>query len=198
MLRLYHTAQSRSDRVVWLLEELGVSERVEIVPVTILRNDGSGGRDKNNPHPEDKVPVLEHDGALIMESGAIMLYLTDMFPDAGLGPPVGQPGRGAYLNWLHYYGGVIEPVLAAQFSEGETPALFQRSFRGPAEMADRLGAALRDAPYLLGDDFSAADILIATPFSWFAAMTPDIDEVKDWVVRCTARPAFARAAAIGA
>lgn len=192
MLKLYHSPQSRSSRVVWLLEELGATAQCQIVDVSIARSDGSGVADKKNPHPEGKVPVLEHDGALIMESGAIMLYLTDMFPDAGMGRDIGDSQRGQYLSWLHYYGGVIEPVLAAQFSEMETSAMFQATFRGPDEMAARLVGALDGSPYLLGDQLSAADLLIVAPFIWFPAMAPDISSVRDWVARCADRPAYRR------
>src|SRR5437773_9857024 len=113
MLKLFHAPQSRSSRIVWLLEELGAD--YEIAYMNIPRMDGSGGSDPSNPHPYKKVPALIHDGALITESIAIILYLTDLHPEAKLGPRIGDPKRGPYLPWLAYYAGVVEPVVTLDF-----------------------------------------------------------------------------------
>jgi len=195
MIELYHSPQSRSSRVLWLIEELGITAQIKVRNVSIARADGSTQADPANPHPENKVPVLNHDGVLIMESAAIMLYLTDMFPQAGLGRGIGDAQRGAYLNWLHYYGGVMEPVLVAKFAGVGDDPMFQSSFRGFDEMSERLVATLEQAPYLLGEEFSAADLLISAPFIGFAAMMPDQPQVKDWVARCAGRPLFAKTSA---
>ncbi|MBL4810874.1 MAG: glutathione S-transferase family protein [Rhodobacteraceae bacterium] len=195
MLQLFHCPQTRSTRILWLLEELGKRDEVTVKQVGIARADGSASADPRNPHPDGKVPLLVHDGAEISESAAITLYLTDMFPQAGLGRAVGDPQRGPYLTWLHYYGGVIEPVLVVKFSSMEPDAMFTSSFRGFDEMGDRLANALENQPYLLGDSFSAADLLIAAPFISFAALMPDRPVLKDWVARCAARPLFAKTSA---
>lgn len=189
MIRLYHCPNTRSSRILWLLEEMGVREKVEVVRVSVQRSDGSGSADPRNPHPEGKVPLLEHDGVLLRESSAIMLYLTDLFPEGGLGVQVGDPQRGAYLNWLHYYSGVMEPVLTVQFSSMTPDALFTSTFRGPEEMAATLTSQLAKTPYLLGDSFSAADVLIVAPFMWFPAMAPESQPVREWIARCAERPA---------
>src|SRR3954466_14009589 len=79
MITLYHAPQSRSSRIIWLLEELGVP--YEIRPVSIFRPmTGEGVPDSANPHPDKRVPAIEHDGALVAESVAILQYLTDAFP----------------------------------------------------------------------------------------------------------------------
>ena len=83
MLTLFHAPWSRSSRLVWLLEEIGVG--YEICYCDIPRMDGSGARDPRNPHPDGKVPALLHDDVLVTESAAVALYLTDLFPEAGLG-----------------------------------------------------------------------------------------------------------------
>ncbi len=97
MLTLFHAPQSRSGRIVWLLEELGASCEIEYVGIFRAQS-GTGAPDPANPHPDRKVPALLHDGALVTESAAIALYLTDLFPKAGLGAPVGSPERAAYLT----------------------------------------------------------------------------------------------------
>ncbi len=195
MLRLFHSPQTRSTRILWLLEELNARDKVDVELVTIARQDGSTVADPRNPHPDGKVPVLQHDSTVIMESGAIVLYLSDMFPKAGLGHGIGDALRGEYLTWLHYYGNVMEPVLTVKFSEMTPDTLFTQSFRGFDEMSDRLTGALESQAFLLGDKFSAADLLISAPFIWFSAMAPDTKPVQDWIARCAARPHFARVTA---
>lgn len=86
MLTLYHAPRSRSSRIVTLIDEMGIADRITLRPVTICRFDGSGAVDAANPHPEGKVPLLDHDGTLISETPAIILYLTSLFPDSGLAP----------------------------------------------------------------------------------------------------------------
>ncbi|PYE84007.1 glutathione S-transferase [Pseudoroseicyclus aestuarii] len=189
---LYHSPNSRSSAVVTLLDELGAAD-VEIREVTIPRQDGSGSPDAANPHPEKKVPYLIDDDETVRERGAIMLYLTDMYPQAGLGPLPGQPGRGAYLSWLSWYQGVMEPVMVMQFAGLSHPAL-GATFRDPATMIARLSEALARGPWLLGEAYSAADLLCSSPFLWFPESAPDDPAIRDWIERCAARPAVKRTA----
>lgn len=191
MLTLYHAPFSRSSRVVRLLDELGALDRVTIRRVTIPRRDGSGGRDAANPHPEGKVPYLVHDGIGVRETNAIMLYLTELFPDAGLGPIPGDPLRGAYLGWMAYYGNVVEPALVCQ-AAGLSHPFLTATFRGTQEIADTIAAALDKGPYLLGNRYSAADILMASPYVWFPEATPDVPAIRDWIRRVQERPSVER------
>ena len=189
MLTLYHAPRSRSSRMLWLLEEIGEPYAVEYV--TIRRADGSGARDPRNPHPDRKVPALRHDGRLVTESAAICLYLSDAFPRAGLGPGPGDPQRADYLTWLFYYPGVIEPVVIAK-ARGVTDG-------DPGEkeaydaMESRLRAALERGPYLLGDAFSTADILLASVFQWGRQLMPQGEPFDAYLARLSARPALQRA-----
>ena len=193
MLRLHHAPRSRSSRIVWLVEELGAD--CEIVYTSIERADGSGGEDGANPHPDKKVPALVHNGALITESAAIVLYLTDMFPEKALGPVPGDAHRGEYLTWLFYYSGVIEPVVTFEFAGlGEHPSLI-RTFRGRAEMERRVMEALHKGPYLLGDRFSGVDILVASMGAWARQMLPTGKLMDDYLARCNSRPALKAAMA---
>src|SRR5690242_3061518 len=110
MITLYHRPQTRSGSIVWLLEELGVPYETKIV--TSLRSpDGSGAVDPANPHPHGKVPALKDGDEFIFESGAITLFLTDKYREKKLGPAPGDAKRGAYLSWLFYRSGVMEPAF---------------------------------------------------------------------------------------
>lgn len=195
MLTLYHAPQSRSSSIVLLLEELGITDRISLRQVTIPRNDGSGGRDPANPHPEGKVPLLVDGDVAIRERGAIILYLTDMFPEAGLAPVVGDAKRGAYLSWLAWYGSVFEPVFIFRMMEIDNPVL-HATFRSMTEAVAALETALADTPYLMGDAYSAADLLVSSPFTWMPEMTPDSPKIRDWIARCQDRPAAARMATL--
>ena len=84
----------------------------------------------------------------VRERGAIVLSLCEAFPEAGLAPGPGEEGRGEFLSWLFYYQGVIEPVLVGQVMGVDHP-VFRATFRGPAEMAETLQAALEKGPYLI-------------------------------------------------
>lgn len=192
MLTLFHSPQSRSTRIIRLLHELDIMDQVDIKIVTVARQDGSGSIDTNNPHPEGKVPLLVHNGCEIRESNAIILYLTDLFPSA-LAPVVGAANRGAYLSWLAYYGNVVEPVLIHQFAELQHPAL-QANFRGMPELTRTLNDTLERHDYLLGDTFSAADLLMASPFNWFPEIAPDFPSIQRWLQRSEDRPSSAATA----
>ncbi len=187
MLTLFHAPKSRSTAIVTLLEEMGIRDKVALRLVSIPRMDGTGGRDPANPHPEGKAPALVHDGHVITERGAIILYLTTLFP-SDMAPKVGTPAWGSYVTWLSWYQGVFEPVLILDFAQASHPSL-TATFRGHKEAAARLRAALEKGPWLLGAQFSAADLLVHAPYAWFDGITPNDPLILDWVERCKARPA---------
>lgn len=199
MLTLIHAPMSRSSRILWLIDEMGIADQVAVERVNIRRFDGSGARDAANPHPEGKVPVLFHDAAdgraQIMESGAVMLYLTALFPESGLAPRPGTAKRGEFLTWLFWYGSVMEPVLTLAAAGIEHPYM-TAAIRGVPEVNARLRASLEKGPWLLGDRFSAADLLCFSPYNWFKDATPDDPLIRDWVARCLARPSVARVRAM--
>lgn len=190
MITLYHAPQSRSSRIVWLLEELGGP--YEIRPVSIFRPmTGVGAPDPANPHPDRQVPAILHDGALVAESVAIVLYLTDAFPEAGLGPVVGDPRRGAYLTWLAWYSAGMEPAMFASMG-GELAGspMKQRAYDA---MVGRLEGALAQGPWLLGETFSGADLLVGSAINFARKAFPPSDRLDAYVARCKARPAALRA-----
>ncbi|WP_375688348.1 glutathione S-transferase family protein [Pseudooceanicola sp. LIPI14-2-Ac024] len=195
MIEFYHAPQSRSSIVAQMIEELDVGDRIRVHEVTISRPDGSGGPDPHNPNPEGKVPFLVHRGVGMTETNAILLYLTDMFPEAGMGVPPGHPMRGAYLSWLAWYGNVLEPVVHFHFMQIESPAL-RRTYRDLATALARIERQLDLTPWLLGDRYSAADMLISPIFHLFPALLPHEGPVLDWANECFKRPAARRQAAL--
>lgn len=194
MITLYHHPRSRSTRIVFLLEELGVPYTIK--RVDIRKRDGGGALDLANPHPHGKVPAISDEGEVVFESPAIALYLTDKFPESRLGPQVGHPGRGAYLTWLCYYSGVLEPAFVSKFMHNEVP----RGTAGWVAVEEVMPAVLGQlarGPYLLGEHFSAADVLYGTAFAMFSKspLLPKSAVIDEYAQRIVARPAYTRALA---
>ena len=194
MITLYHRPKTRSSRFIFLLEELEAPYTIR--KVTTRSSDGTGEPDPANPHPHGKVPAISDDGVVVFESPAIALYLTDRFPQKRLGPLPGEADRGAYLSWLAYYTGVLEPSLMSKFMSVEVP----RGTAGWVALEEALPAVigrLSLGPYVLGERFSAADVLYGTTFAMFAQapIMPKSAIIEEYVKRIVARPAYARALA---
>jgi glutathione S-transferase len=197
MITLYHAPTSRSSRFVWLLEELG--EPYEVKLVSIGRRDGSGAPPPpayRKIQPHGKVPAIEHDGAVVFESSAIALYLSDAFPQAKLGVPIGDPKRGSYLTWLAYYTGVLEPSFVGK-ALGFTTINSTTGWAAPDDVIAHVVEALKRGPYLLGEQFTTADILYGSTFALFkgSPLLPPNETILAYIDRVAKRPAYARAAA---
>ncbi|HXZ60030.1 MAG TPA: glutathione S-transferase family protein [Steroidobacteraceae bacterium] len=193
MITLYHRPNTRSTRLIFLLEELEAPYEIRLV--TTRTRDG-GAADPANPHPHGKVPAISDDGVVVFESIAIALYLTDKFPKNRIGPLPGESERGAYLSWLAYYAGVLEPAFLSKFMSWEVP----RGTAGWVALDESMAvviARLARSPYLAGERFSAADVLYATSFALFAnsPVLPKSPVIEGYVKRVVSRPAFARAMA---
>jgi glutathione S-transferase len=193
MITLYHRPRTRASRFLWLLEELGAPYQVK--SVTTRSRDGTGAIDPANPHPHGKVPAISDsdDGTVVFESPAIVLYLTDKFPKAGIGPTVGDRMRGAYLSWLSYYTGVLEPAFMSKFMNIEVPV----GTAGWVKVEEAMPFVIKTltaGPFVLGEKFSGADVLYATTFAMFGSspMLPKSEVISEYVKRCLERPAYAR------
>lgn len=191
MITLFHRPKTRSTRFLFLLEELEAPYQIRIVTT---RTRKGGEVDPANPHPHGKVPAISDDGIIVFESPAIALYLTDKFTGNRLGPLVGERDRGAYLSWLCYYTGVLEPAFMSKFMQVEVP----RGTAGWVAVEEAMTAVnklLSAGPYILGERFSAADILYGTTFAMFAQspMMPKSTAIEDYVRRIVTRPAFTKA-----
>ncbi len=189
MLTLYHSPGSFSTRILWLLEELEADCRIETVRYP--QADGSGA-DPRNPHPHGYTPALAHDGMVVTETGAIALYLTDLFPRSTLGVPVGDPLRARYLTWLFYQVGLTEPLVYMKghrmLAQDAAMTLLD------AAMMRHIAATLGGGPYLLGERFTAVDILYMSLFE-HARPLLGASAVLDAYLARADRPARRRAAA---
>lgn len=189
MITFFHSPNSRSSTVAMAIEEMGISAEIETKIVTVSRQDGSGGPDADNPHPEHKVPALAVDGVLVTERAAILALLSELYPDAPTAIPPGHPDRGPFLMWLAYYAGVAEPLIMGMVCEVADNPVWVTTYRDMPAMAARLEAALEGRDYLLETGFSAADLLMASPFQWNRDWLPKSPVIEAWFERVTARPA---------
>jgi len=193
-LKLYFAPRSRALTALWLLEELGLAYELESF-------DLNSGRHKQPDflalNPMGKVPLVVCDGIPVSETGAIAIYLADRFPSAGLAPAFDDPQRPAYLRWMLFSSGVLEPAFGQKFFKWEVPArsVAWGSFE---QMQDVLIAGVSSSEWLLGDRFSAADVVVGAG-ARFGVMFGAFEKtgpIADYVGRLTARAAFQRAQAI--
>jgi glutathione S-transferase len=192
---LYHAPHARSSATLTLLEELGAPYELHVLNMKAGEQRQSAYLAVN---PLGKVPAIRHRGALITEQVAIFLYLADLFSKAGLAPAVGDPLRGPYLRWMVYYASCFEPALVDQAMKREPAPLAMSPYGDFDTMLGAIGERFADSPYLLGDVFSAADILWGMAFQWVTMfkMIPENPIVTGYVARVTARPSFAKVAAL--
>ncbi|MCY4756594.1 glutathione S-transferase family protein [Pelomonas aquatica] len=189
MLTLYHSPGSFSSRILWLLEELEADYAVEIV--SYPKADGSNA-DPRNPHPRGYTPALSHDGHVVTETGAIALYLTDLFPQSPVGVPSANPLRGRYLTWLFYQVGLTEPLVYMKGRKLLAQDAPMRYLDG--EMMKHIEATLAAGRYILGDRFTAVDILCMSLFEHARPLLDDSALIDAYLARAD-RPARRRAAA---
>jgi glutathione S-transferase len=189
MITLFHSPQTRSASILWLLEELEVPYETKIVG--FRRMDGTGARDAANPHPHGKVPALQDGGDTVFESAAIALFLTDKYRAKKLGPAVGEPQRGEYLSWLAYRPGVMEPALISR--RFDIKHVFGAMGWAPAdEVEEVINKHLSSRQYFLGDSFSALDILLGggVHFMMLGKLITPTPALTAYAARITDRPAY--------
>ncbi len=195
-LDFYHAPQTRSTGVLTLIEELGLREGTDF---TMHLLDMKAGEQRQPAYlavnPMGKVPALRHGEALITEQGAVYIYLADLFPQAGLAPAVGDALRGPYLRWLVFYGSSFEPaVVDRALKRGPAPP--STSPYGDFDtMLGTLTRQLETGPWILGERFTAADVLWGTALRWTThfGLVPPLPAVQSYIDRVLARPAVRRA-----
>lgn len=197
MVKLYWSPRSRSFSGLWILEEAGQ-------PYERVLTDISTGAQKKPEYlainPMGKVPALQDGDATIAEAAAICAYVAERFPGAKLAPPVGDPRRAKYLQWLFFGPSCIEPALIQIFTKLEVPSS-TAAWGNASQVFDVLDKALEKGPWLLGDDFSAADVVIGSGLNFAIRsfkMVPARPSFDRYLDACAARPAFQRAMELAA
>lgn len=198
-MKLYHSQYTRSGRPRWILEEVGE-------PYEITRLALSKGEHKNpeflsiNPH--GSVPALVDGDLTLVESSAIVMHLADKYPEKKLAPPLGSDERAQYYRWMVYVPATVDPALEAITfhtrllpEEKRVPAIAEDGKRRLATITKVLEDAVDGREYVVGDSFTAADVLIASAIGWmgFLGMLGDYPKLAAYLGRMQQRPAYQRA-----
>lgn len=193
----FHAPQSRSVGVRVLLEELDADYDLRALDLQ--------AGDSRKPaflavNPMGKVPALLHGEALVTEQAAVYMYLADLYPEARMAPPIGDPQRGPYLRWMVFYGSCFEPALIDRSMQRGTAAPSTSPYGDYDTMFGTLEAQLAQGPWMLGERFSALDVLWGSALAWTTMfkLVPETPRIADYVQRFQSRPATQRARAADA
>jgi glutathione S-transferase len=188
----YHNPQSRGRIVLWMLEEIGAAYRCELLSFE--------KQEHKRPeflaiNPMGKVPTIVHRGTVVTEGAAICAYLAEAFPAAQLAPR-DDAQRGTYLRWMFFAANCLEAALVDRMLS--RPPVSRPGALGYGSYGDTLNAleqALTPGPFILGEQFSAADVYIGSVIGWgmMAKALEPRPLFKQYVGRCAERPAFKRA-----
>jgi glutathione S-transferase len=193
-ITLFHSPHTRSSGTLVLLEEIGAPYALRVV-------DMKGGEQRRSDYlainPMGKVPAILHDDALVTEQVAIYLYLADLFPESGLAPAIGDSLRGPYLRWMVFYAACFEPAVVDRAMNRDPGGQAMSPYGDYDTMLATLTAQLKRGPWLLGERFSAADVLWGTALTWTTGfkLVPELPEITGYLARFNVRPAVARAQA---
>jgi glutathione S-transferase len=200
VIKLYHAQKTRSVRVFWLLEELGLPYELVVVPFTQEALKSAAFLRVN---PCGALPAIEDGDVAMFESGAILEYLLERYGGGRLAPPVGSPARARYLQWLHFGEASLLPPLGdiAQHAlfrpEAERiPAMVVDGRRRALARLDVLEQALGGSPHLCGEAFTAADIMVGYGVALtrlLGVLTDGHPRTAAYLARLEARPAFQKA-----
>ena len=196
-LMLYHASPSRSSVVLWMLEELGEPYDIHLLN---LQKGENREPDYLAINPMGKVPALKDGDATLAEAAAICAYVAERYPQAKLAPSPGDPLRAKYLYWLFFMPGCIEPAMV-QISTKIEINPFAAGWGDATRVFDVLDNALAKGPWILGENFSAADVAIGAALNFSVRlfkMVPSRPSFDAYIARCIARPAFQRAEKIAA
>ncbi len=191
MSRLFFTPRTRSNRVLWALNEIGAP-----FESTLVALEDRGSPEHRARHPLGRVPAFElDDGTVMFESAAICLQLGDLYPESGLLPPPGSSGRAVVYQWVMFGMTELEGPLyrwIRDMRDGVTDSPAAGRF---SEAAEAIAAALDGKTWLLGDQFTVADIVCVGVLG--SAASRDLLDpwpvLRDYVARGEARPAHAAA-----
>jgi glutathione S-transferase len=194
-LTLYHASPSRSSIVLWMLEEIGEPYDIKLLKLSAGDNMKP---DYLAINPMGKVPALKHGDTIITEVAAICTYLADEFPAKKLNIPIGSPKRGVYLKWLFFGPGCMEPAVIDRAAPRKEEA--RRAMLGYGDFDTTMNVvakAVEKGPWLMGDQFTAADVVIGANIRWgtMFKLIPERKEFLDYSARIAARPAAQRAEA---
>jgi glutathione S-transferase len=195
-ITLIYAPRSRAATALRFLEELGEPYRVEVID---LEKGDQKKPEFLKRNPMGKVPLVLDGDVPVAETGAIFTYLADKYAPGRLAPRPDQPERAAYLRWMFFGAGVMEPAYGEKFFKWEVPSR-QVGWGSFDDMLATVTEAVTGREWLLGDQFTAADIYVANTLRYGAlfGIIPNDGPVGAYIARFAARPADKRTAEIEA
>ena len=192
-ITLYHCPQTRSSGALMLVKELAADVDVKILDMKAGEQRAPAFLAVN---PMGKVPALLDGDALVTEQVAIFLFLADRFAEKGLAPAIGDPLRGPYLRWMAFYGSSFEPACVDRAMKREPGPQGMSPYGDYTAVLKTVTDQLARGPYLLGERFSAVDVLWGTALNWLTmfGIVEKTPIIAAYVERITSRPAFVAAA----
>jgi glutathione S-transferase len=196
-ITLFHSPQTRSSGAMALLEELKAPYKLHVLNMKAGEQRQSAYLAVN---PMGKVPAILHGDTLVTEQVAIGIYLADLFPEAGITPALDDPLRGPYLRWYVFYAACFEPALVDKAMKREPGPVGMVPYGDFATTLSTLTAQLSKGPWLLGDRFTAVDVLWGTALTWMTGfgLVEAVAPIKTYIDRWNARPSVKKVAQIDA
>ena len=193
-LVFFHNPHSRASMTRALLEELGAEYEQCVID---FRRNEQLSPEYLAINPMGKVPAIRHDGVVVTETVAIFIYLADLFGAAGLAPALDDPDRGPYLRWLVFYAACFEPAIGDRAMKREPAPRAQSPYADYDTTLAAIRQALQPGPWLLGERFSAADVLWGNALRFVTGfkVVEATPVIADYIERVMARPAEQRALA---
>lgn len=196
-VELFYNPHSRATLTRALLEELGVDYQLQLLD---FRKNQQLDDAFMAINPMGKVPTLRHNGVVVTETVAIYIYLADCFAEAGLAPAIDDPDRGPYLRWLVFYAACFEPAINDRAMQRDPAPRAQSPYADFDTTLGAMTALLQEGPWVLGERFSAADVLWGNALCYTTqfGMVDKTPLIEAYMERVLARPAQQRALAADA
>lgn len=193
MLKLYHNPMTRSLRVLWLLEELGLY--YDLIPVEFVPP--ADGKIFVQRTPTGRFPTLEDQETMLCESGAIVQYLIERYGEGRLAPSIHSPLRAKYLQWIHFPEGTLNPHLNAIQRFAPSLPIVGSAMKEELEIAIAfVDSELANQPYIVGEEFTGADIMLAVSLlsaNMFGLIADKHNNISFYFERLQSREALIKA-----
>jgi len=191
---LFYAPQSRATGALALMEELGVPYDLEVLNFKTKQQRGDKYLAVN---PMGKVPAVLYKGVLVTEQPAVYMFLADLYAEKGLAPAIGDPLRGAYLRWMVFYGSSFEPAVVDRAMQNKPADPSTCPYGDFETMLATLESQLKQGPWMLGERFTALDVLWGVALRWTTGfkLVPESPVIKTYTERANALPSVQRARA---
>ena len=193
-ITLFYAPHSRASVTLGLMEELDVPYDLQVLS---LKSNQQRGDKYLAVNPMGKVPAVLYKGVLVTEQPAVYMFLADLYAEKGLAPAIGDPLRGAYLRWMVFYGSSFEPAVVDRAMQNKPADPSTCPYGDFETMLATLESQLKQGPWMLGERFTALDVLWGVALRWTTGfkLVPESPVIKTYTERANALPSVQKARA---